>query len=332
MELLLSVAAFLLVLVLCRVHGGVVSDHIDRSGRYRLAFLLASGVVLAVWTQLYVTGWVAGWSAVPVVLGALLGGVTATTRNTGLVENNAPPSEAARAQVLAYHRHLRQPREPAWKRPFDTLLALVGLIVTQPVWLMVALLIWFEEPGPVFFVKNSVGRAGVTFRQVKFRTMRSGCEATTGPVPSRPGDPRTLRVGRWLRRWHLDELPELINVLAGTMSLVGPRPLRTVQVQQYLEQVPGFAQRHTVRPGIACYAQIERYRMPPDERLRMDQAYIRRMSLRTDLALLFWAVVTTVRGERDRLEAADPQDGPGGTLTDPRAQRSAHAHQAPRRL
>jgi lipopolysaccharide/colanic/teichoic acid biosynthesis glycosyltransferase/ubiquinone/menaquinone biosynthesis C-methylase UbiE len=164
--------------------------------------------------------------------------------------------------------------------------------------------VWIEEPGPLFFVKHSVGRGGVTFRQLKFRSMQYQAEVLTGPVVSIPDDPRTLRVGRRLRRWHLDEMPELINVVQGSMSLVGPRPLRTILVQHFLEEIPGYAERHTVRPGIACIAQIERYRLTPVERLRKDKTYIRVMSVGMDVLLLARAVTSTVRGKRDREERA----------------------------
>jgi lipopolysaccharide/colanic/teichoic acid biosynthesis glycosyltransferase len=93
-------------------------------------------------------------------------------------------------------------------------------------------------------------------------------------------------------------LPELINVLLGTMSLVGPRPLRAVLVQRHLEELPEFAERHVVKPGIACIAQIQKYHISPAERLRKDRVYIRRMSVGLDVALLWRAVVTTARGPR----------------------------------
>nr|WP_277349807.1 sugar transferase [Planosporangium thailandense] len=200
---------------------------------------------------------------------------------------------------------MKYPRPPRPKRAFDVVGALVGLVVTLPLWLVIAVLVWIEEPGPIFFIKNSVGQGGVTFRQVKFRSMRFGAERLTGPVASPAGDPRTLVIGRLLRRWHLDELPELINVLAGTMSLVGPRPLRTVLVEGNLAEVPGFAERHTVKPGIACTAQIEKYHIAPAERLAKDLAYIRNMSIGLDLRLLARAVSTTLRGERHRGQPGD---------------------------
>jgi lipopolysaccharide/colanic/teichoic acid biosynthesis glycosyltransferase len=235
--------------------------------------------------------------------GAFVGGVVATCMTVGFVEDNAPVSQGAREKILAFHEFaaLRYPREPPLKRVLDLVVGSAGLLVTLPLWLIVACVIWWNEPGPILFTKNSVGRGGVVFRQIKFRTMTFEAERLTGPIASPPADPRTLRVGGCLRRWHLDEMPELINVVGGTMSLVGPRPLRAVLVQRYLEEVPGFVQRHTVRPGIACIAQIQAYHISPAIRLRKDLAYIRCMSVGLDLRLLCRAVITSVRGCREEI-------------------------------
>jgi lipopolysaccharide/colanic/teichoic acid biosynthesis glycosyltransferase len=267
---------------------------------YRTAVVASSGLMALVWCALYVGHRASLPGPLLTTGGAFVGGVVTTTRAIGFVEENAPPSPEVREKVLAHHNfgNLRYPPQPRFKRTLDVALASLGLIVTLPLWFVIAVVIWFEDPGPIFFTKNSVGLAGVPFRQLKFRSMRYDAERTTGPIASYPDDPRTLRCGRQLRRWHLDQLPELVNVLAGTMSMVGPRPLRTVLVQGYLEELPEFAERHTVRPGIAGIAQIEKYQMPPAERLRKDRAYIRRMSVGLDLRLLARAVMTTVRGTR----------------------------------
>jgi lipopolysaccharide/colanic/teichoic acid biosynthesis glycosyltransferase len=268
---------------------------------YRSAVGAGTGLSSSVWSWSYVGHRAPWYGILPAIAGGLAGGMIAAAVGTGFVENNAAPSAGVREQVLARHAasELRYPRRFGFKRAFDVVGALIALVVTLPLWLVIAALVWLEEPGPVFFIKNSVGRGGVTFRQVKFRSMKFAAERETGPVASPVGDPRTLKIGRLLRRWHLDELPELINVLAGTMSLVGPRPLRTVVVRRYLDDVPGFAGRHAVQPGIACTAQIEKYYIGPAERLGKDLAYIRSMSLGLDVKLLVRAVTTTLRGERN---------------------------------
>ena len=268
---------------------------------YRAAVLASLSVTVLVrpWLGIGDVAWLPGLTLT--VAGAFVGGVVTTSTLSGIVEDNAPPSPGVRQKVLAYHSpdRVRCPPEPRFKRTLDVCVASVGLILSLPLWVLIAVVIWFEDPGPIFFTKNSVGLAGVTFRQLKFRSMRCDAERLTGPIASYANDPRKLRCGTQLRRWHLDELPELVNVLAGTMSLVGPRPLRTVLVQGYLEALPDFAERHAVKPGIACFAQIDRYQMSPAERLRLDRAYVSRMSLGLDLTLLARAVLTTVRGSRN---------------------------------
>nr|WP_240940151.1 sugar transferase [Planosporangium flavigriseum] len=273
----------------------------------RRAFLTSAALTSSVWCWLYVNHWAPPYGALLAVVGGLAGAMIAAALDNGLVENNAAPSVGVREKVLAHHvtGDLHYPRQPRFKRAFDVVGALVALVVTLPLWIVIAVLVWLAEPGPIFFIKNSVGRGGITFRQVKFRSMKYGAERSTGPVASPANDPRTLTVGRFLRRWHLDELPELINVLRGTMSLVGPRPLRTVLVQKHLEEVPGYAERHTVKPGIACTAQIEKYHIAPAERLDKDREYIASMSVALDLRLLGRAVRTTLRGERHHGEPAD---------------------------
>ena len=267
---------------------------------YRAAVLASLGLTVLArpWLDIRGVGWLPGLSVT--VAGAFVGGVLTTSPLTGLVEDNAPPSPGVRQKVLAYHSPDRVHclPEPRFKRTLDVSVASLGLILSLPLWILIACVIWFEDPGPIFFTKNSVGQGGVTFRQLKFRSMRCDAERTTGPIASYANDPRKLRCGKHFRRWHLDELPELVNVLAGTMSLVGPRPLRTVLVQGYLEALPDFAERHAVKPGIACFAQIERYQMSPAERLRLDREYVNRMSLGLDLTLLARAILSTVRGTR----------------------------------
>lgn len=275
--------------------------HRGRAGIDRAAFLAVVGLLLPATAALWAAGRTPPSALGLVALGAFIGALLFTAGSTGLVERDLVPSMAIQEKVLAYHANggFRLRREPVSKRGFDLVASSVTLLLTLPFWPVIALLIWLEEPGPIFFVKHSVGRGGHTFRQVKFRSMRYGAERLTGPVASPAGDPRALRVGRWLRRWHVDELTEILNVLSGSMSLVGPRPLRTLPVQRYLEEVPGYAERHSVRPGIACIAQIERCHHSPAMRLRKDRVYLRSMCFGLDLKLLWRAAVTTVRGQRE---------------------------------
>jgi len=171
---------------------------------------------------------------------------------------------------------------------------LSGIVLASPVWLVSILLIWFENPGPLLFVKNSVGKGGVNFHQFKLRTMVRGAEDSTGPVLASETDERVLLVGRVLRKTALDELPQLINILGGEMSFVGPRPQRTVLVHGYLERMPEYAERHRVLPGLAGLAQVAGdYYLSPRQKLRFDRLYIQHAGLGFDLKLLFLAFLIT---------------------------------------
>ncbi len=229
-------------------------------------------------------------------MGSYLGCMLATTIADGLWENNSPPQSTIRQEV--YQIHLaslgKLSAMPLWKRIFDTCLASVGLMFSLPIWFLGTFLIWYEDPGPLFFVKNSVGRYGKNFHQLKLRTMIRGAEEQTGPVISQRDDRRILITGKFFRKTALDELPQLLNIIRGEMSFVGPRPQRTVLVHQYLQSIPEYAERHKVLPGLSGLAQVAGdYYLTPRQKLRLDRLYIRDMSLGFDLKLLFLAFLIT---------------------------------------
>jgi lipopolysaccharide/colanic/teichoic acid biosynthesis glycosyltransferase len=146
----------------------------------------------------------------------------------------------------------------------------------------------------LLFVKNSVGKGGENFHQYKFRTMVRGAESNTGPILASEIDERVLIIGGLLRKTALDELPQLLNILGGEMSFVGPRPQRTVLVCGYLERMPEYAERHRVLPGLAGLAQVAGdYYLTPRQKLRYDRIYIRYASLGFDLKLIFLAFLLT---------------------------------------
>ena len=234
------------------------------------------------------------WLLPGMALAACGGGFLAGLLSDGFVENNAPPSQAVREDVLRWHKQAigDPPPVPPSKRAFDIFLAGLGMLVSLPLWVSFGLLIWLESPGPVVFVKNSVGKGGHNFHQYKFRTMVRGAEHESGPVLAGKGDGRILRIGSFLRKSALDELPQLINILKGEMSFVGPRPQRTVLVHQYLQDVPDYARRHQLPPGLAGLAQVAAgYDITPQEKLRWDLLYIEQASLKYDLWLLGLAFV-----------------------------------------
>ena len=225
-------------------------------------------------------------------LGIFVGSTLMTGQHTGIWENNYPPSDIIQAQVHQLHREMfGEPSAVPWdKRLFDISLAVAGLVLSAPVLILVSLIIWMEDPGPIFFVKNSVGKGGRNFHQLKFRTMVYQAESVTGPILARQDDARTLSIGRFLRKTALDELPQLFNILLGQMSFVGPRPQRTVLVYEYLQEMPEFAERHRVLPGLSGLAQVVgNYYSTPRQKLRFDRIYARHANLGFDLKLLILA-------------------------------------------
>lgn len=176
------------------------------------------------------------------------------------------------------------------KRGFDVAASLVGLLIAAPVSLVIAVLIKLDSPGPVFYRQERVGLGGRPFLLLKFRSMRQDAEATTGPVWAADGDERVTRIGKWLRLLRLDELPQMINVLRGEMSFVGPRPERPCFVEQLKEQIPYYGYRHAVKPGITGWAQV-RYRYGASvqdaiEKLQFDLYYIKNLSLTLDATII----------------------------------------------
>lgn len=173
------------------------------------------------------------------------------------------------------------------KRTFDTCLALVLLIILSPLMLVIIAAIAVTSPGSPFYSQERTGWKGKPFKLLKFRTMIQDAERDTGPVLTWEGDPRITGVGRILRNLRLDELPQLINVLQGDMSFVGPRPERPFFVDQFSDSIPDYRYRLQVKPGITGLAQIEgRYSTNPEDKLKYDLYYIRSFSLLMDLQIM----------------------------------------------
>jgi lipopolysaccharide/colanic/teichoic acid biosynthesis glycosyltransferase len=296
--LILLVAFGLLTILLDRV---LALSSLSWKTRQRLAFLASLGaslVFLSVWTiQTSVQAWTVSLAYfVAGGLGAFLGGLFSAGFQGGFWEDNAPPSARIQAEVLQVHQQVigAQRKTPIAKRFFDISISLSGILFSAPIWLMAAFFIWIEDPGPVLFVKNSTAKGGKNFKQFKLRTMIVGAEENTGPVMAQEKDTRTLLCGRLLRKTALDELPQLVNILKGDMSVVGPRPQRTVLVHAYLQGMPEYAERHRVLPGLAGLAQVAgSYYLTPRQKLRFDRLYIRHMGLGFDLRLLFAAFLIT---------------------------------------
>jgi len=181
------------------------------------------------------------------------------------------------------------------KRTNDLANATGLLILAFPVMLLTAVLIKLDSPGPVFYRQKRLGRNGYEFDVLKFRSMRADAERHSGPTWATENDPRITRVGRVIRLLRIDELPQLINVLRGEMSFVGPRPEREYFVRQLEKQIPYYGLRLVARPGITGWAQVQyRYASTEEdslEKLKYDLYYIKNSSLLFDL----WIVLKTVK-------------------------------------
>jgi rhamnosyl/mannosyltransferase len=190
------------------------------------------------------------------------------------------------------------------KRVLDLLLSASGLILSAPLWVLIAGLIKLEDEGSIFYAQDRVGEGGRRFQALKFRSMIADAESRTGPIQSGSNDPRVTRVGRVLRATAMDELPQLWNIFRGDMSFVGPRALRPGEIEvngqgtvERLEDVPGFGQRCAVRPGLTGVAQIYAPRdVVRRHKFRYDRLYIRRRSLWLDLRLILLSFWITFRG------------------------------------
>lgn len=190
------------------------------------------------------------------------------------------------------------------KRVLDVFLSLVALVLLSPLFLVTAVLIKLTSRGPVFYSQERLGRYAKPFKMFKFRTMKVDAEKGTGAVWARINDPRLIPIGGFLRKAHIDEIPQFVNVLHGEMSIVGPRPERPVFVEKLKEQIPDYEKRLAVKPGITGLAQVwHRY----DEtiadvrkKIKYDLLYIKKICLWTDLTILMRTVRVVFTGEGAR--------------------------------
>ncbi|MCH9647259.1 MAG: sugar transferase [Deltaproteobacteria bacterium] len=239
----------------------------------------------------------------------LMDGLTATGRTRGSVLLLPGPFESLIGRMR--YRWVRDlplievVRQSEWRvnRPVKRTVDLVGgsllLLGTLPLIALCALVIRLTSPGPAFFRQERLGAGRKPFELWKLRTMQQDAERHTGEVLAEPNDPRLTPVGGMLRRFRIDELPQLFNVLKGEMSLVGPRPERPVFVERFLDEIPGYSERFSLPPGLTGLAQISgEYHSTAENKLRFDLAYLANWSLWLDLSILLRTVkiVLTLRG------------------------------------
>ncbi len=205
--------------------------------------------------------------------------------------------------------HVSEPQPQALKRFFDVCLSSMGLVLSFPLWALIAAGIKLEDCGPIFYGQDRVGRGGKRFQSWKFRSMIADADRKYGPLQAGENDQRVTRVGRILRATAMDELPQLWNIFKGDMSVVGPRALlpdeieirvsKTEQLESTaLEKIPGYEERHRVRPGLTGLAQIYAPRdIPRRHKFRYDVLYIKKQTFRLDLKLIALSFWITGRGK-----------------------------------
>ncbi|MEO0897762.1 MAG: sugar transferase [Bacteroidota bacterium] len=191
------------------------------------------------------------------------------------------------------------PWQRGGKRLFDIVASLFALTILSPVYLLLSILVKMDSKGPIFFSQERIGKKGVPFTIYKFRSMYVDAEKM-GPALSSDNDPRITKVGLWLRKLRLDELPQFWNVLKGEMSIVGPRPERQFYIDQIIKHAPHYKHLHKVKPGITSWGQVKYgYASTVEEmveRLKFDILYIENISLLLDLKILFYTLIVIVEG------------------------------------
>ena len=188
-------------------------------------------------------------------------------------------------------------REKVIKRLVDLIFSILVLIFSAPLMLLLPLIIKLESKGPILYRQKRVGLKGKIYEVYKFRSMLENAEAETGPILARQNDERVTRVGSFLRRFHLDELPQFFNVLKGEMSLVGPRPERPAFIEEFNREIRGYSRRFAVKPGITGLAQLYgKYETSAGKKLKYDLAYINNWSLGMDLKIFFMSTEIILGG------------------------------------
>jgi exopolysaccharide biosynthesis polyprenyl glycosylphosphotransferase len=204
-------------------------------------------------------------------------------------------------ELMEVHPQIMKPWEEVAKRTVDLVVSAIVLLVTLPFLFLIGLAVLVDSRRPILYRQDRVGKNGRQFNMLKFRSMLQDAEEQSGPTWAEKDDPRATKVGRFLRRTHLDEVPQFYNVLVGDMSLVGPRPERKYFSDQFAKEIPLYRHRLRVRPGITGWAQIKyQYDQSIDDvksKLRQDLFYIENMSWQLDLKILLNTLYVMVRGK-----------------------------------
>ncbi|MEH7475661.1 sugar transferase [Priestia megaterium] len=187
-----------------------------------------------------------------------------------------------------------------FKNFYDVVFALVGIVITFPILILFCLFIKLESKGPAFYTQERVGKNGKLFNVIKLRSMYIDAEAKGAQWASK-NDPRITKIGNFIRKTRIDEIPQLINVLKGDMSIIGPRPERPIFTEQFEKEIPGFIHRLAIKPGLTGWAQVNGgYDITPKQKLNYDLFYINNLSLRIDSKILLKTIGVVFTGDGAR--------------------------------
>ena len=202
--------------------------------------------------------------------------------------------------LIRITEHKMSDTELCIKRAFDIVVSLTMLIVLSPIYLLIALLVYSSSKGPIFYKQERIGLHGIPFHIIKFRTMYMDAEEGT-PQLSQDDDPRVTKVGKWLRKYRLDELPQFWNILRGDMSIVGPRPERRYFINQIEKEAPYYCMVYKIRPGLTSWGPIKigytDTLQKMIQRLNYDIVYMENMSLRLDIKIMFHTISVILNGK-----------------------------------
>ena len=186
------------------------------------------------------------------------------------------------------------------RRVIDFIISLLSLVIVIPIILITSIFIMLESPGNPFYVQSRMGFMGKEFNLIKLRSMRTDAEKN-GAQWADKNDSRITKVGRFIRKTRIDELPQIFNVLKGEMSIIGPRPERQIFVEEFVKYIPDFPKRLEVKPGLTGWAQVNGgYEITPEEKLRLDLFYIINRNPMLDIKILFLTVFTVLTGSGAR--------------------------------
>lgn len=186
------------------------------------------------------------------------------------------------------------------RRVIDFIISLLSLVIVIPIILITSIFIMLESPGNPFYVQSRMGLMGKEFNLIKLRSMRTDAEKN-GAQWADKNDSRITKVGRFIRKTRIDELPQIFNVLKGDMSIIGPRPERQIFVEEFVKYIPDFPKRLEVKPGLTGWAQVNGgYEILPEEKLELDLYYINNKSLTLDILIILKTIQIVLTGEGAR--------------------------------